>query len=130
MVQLNILSGKMAGTVWKARRFPVRIGRSAENQLQSEENGVWDRHLTIDFVPRTGFVLRAEPNALVAVNEQPVSEAVALRNGDKLRLGSLNLQFWLAETRQPSYRLREALIWAGIGAVSAGQIALIYLLGV
>ena len=51
MVQLKILSGKKAGTAWVARRFPVRIGRSAGADLQLEESGVWDEHLQLDFKP-------------------------------------------------------------------------------
>ncbi len=34
MIQLSILSGKKAGTQTVARRFPFRIGRAAENELQ------------------------------------------------------------------------------------------------
>jgi hypothetical protein len=36
------------------------------------------------------------------------------------------MQFWLSETRQAGLRLREGLTWAGIAAVSLGQIGLIY----
>ena len=45
MVQLNILSGKKAGTRTVARHFPFRIGRAAGNELQLEDDGVWDQHL-------------------------------------------------------------------------------------
>src|ERR1035437_1682509 len=106
MLQLKILSEKKAGTTWVARRFPVRIGRSAEADLQLEESGVWDEHLQLDFKPAEGIVLSAQPNALAAVNGQAVHQAV-LRNGDAIDIGSLKLQFWLTETRQAGLRLRE-----------------------
>ncbi len=125
MVQLKILSGKKAGTVWVARRFPVRIGRSPAADLQQEENGVWDQHLQIGLSPGEGFVLTTQPNALVSVNGQPVQHAV-LRNGDTIELGSLKLRFWLGETRQAGLRLRERLTWAVLAAVSLGQVGLIY----
>ena len=51
MVQLKVLSGQKAGTAWTARRFPVKIGRSASADLRSEEPGIWDQHLRLDFDP-------------------------------------------------------------------------------
>ena len=125
MVQLKVLSGKTAGTTWVARRFPVRIGRSADADLQVEESGVWEQHLQLDFNPAEGIVLSAQPNALAAVNGQPVHQAV-LRNGDAIDIGSLKLQFWLSETHPTDLRLREGLTWAGIAAISLGQVGLIY----
>jgi pSer/pThr/pTyr-binding forkhead associated (FHA) protein len=125
MVQLKVLSGKKAGTAWVARHFPVRVGRSADADLQVEEDGVWDQHLQLDFIPGGGIVLSAQPDALVAVNGQAVQQ-VALRGGDEINIGSLRLQFWLSETRQADLRLREGFTWAAIAAVSLGQIALIY----
>ena len=125
MVQLKGLSGKKAGTVWVARRFPVRIGRSAGADLQVEENGIWDQHLRLDFNPAEGIVLSAQPDALASVNGQAVQHAV-LRNGDAIDIGSLRLQFWLSEIRQSDLRLREAFTWVAIAVISLGQVGLIY----
>ena len=125
MIQLRVLSGKKAGTVWVARRFPVRIGRAATAHLQSEEDGVWDQHLQLDFSPEQGIILSGRPNALATVNGQPVQQAV-LRNGDAIGVGSLKLQFWLSETRQVGLRFREWLTWGAIAAISLGQVGLIY----
>ena len=125
MIQLKILSGKKAGTAWVARRFPVRIGRSAAADLQLEEDGVWDQHLRLDFNPAVGLVLTAQPDALASVNGQLVEQTV-LRNGDAIEIGSSRMQFWLSETRQAGLRLREGLTWSAIAAISLGQIALIY----
>ena len=125
MVQLKVLSGKKAGTTWVARRFPVRIGRSADADLRLEEHGVWDDHLQLDFNPVQGIVMSAQPNALATVNGQPVQQAV-LRNGDAIDIGSLRLRFWLSEIRQAGLRFREGLTWAGIAAISLGQVGLIY----
>jgi len=125
MVQLKILSGKKAGTAWVARRFPVRIGRSASADLRLEEDGVWDEHLQLDLDAAQGFVLNACPPALTAVNGQPVQRTL-LRNGDAIDLGSLKLQFWLCETRQSGLRFRERLVWGGIAAVCLAQLGLIY----
>jgi pSer/pThr/pTyr-binding forkhead associated (FHA) protein len=125
MVQLKVLSGKKAGTAWVARHFPVRIGRSPKADLQSDESGVWDQHLRLDFDPTKGLVLTTQQDALAAVNGQPVQQTV-LRNGDTISIGSLKLQFWLSETRQRGLRFREGLTWLAIGAISLGQVAIIY----
>lgn len=125
MVQLRILSGKKAGTQWSARRFPVRIGRSAANDLQLEEDGIWDEHFDLIFDRAEGFVLTACPDALVTVNREPVQTA-RLRNGDSIEVGAVRMRFWLGETRQRGLRLREWFVWTLIVAVSAGEIAIIY----
>ena len=125
MVQFKVLSGKTAGDLWIARRFPVRIGRAANSSLKVEESGVWDSHLQIDFVRKEGFVMQTQPNALASVNNQPIERAV-LRNGDLIQIGSVKLQFWLSEPRQVGLRFREWLTWAAITLISLGQVALIY----
>src|ERR1035437_1257001 len=125
MVQLKVLSGQKAGTTWVARRFPVRIGRSAAADLQLEADGVGEQHLQLDFNPAKGIVLRARPKALAAVNGQPVHQAV-LRNGDAIDIGSLRMRFWLSETRQVGLHFREGVTWAGIAAICLGQVSLIY----
>jgi pSer/pThr/pTyr-binding forkhead associated (FHA) protein len=125
MVQLKILSGKKAGTTWVARRFPVRVGRAPTCDLQLEEHGVWDHHFQIDINSAAGFVLETQPEALVTANGHPV-QRVVLRNGDRVEIGALKLQFWLAEARQRGLRFSEWLVWAVIVSVLMGQVALIY----
>jgi hypothetical protein len=121
MIQFQILTGKMAGDSWSARHFPVRIGRGAENELQLEEAGVWERHLTIEFDPATGFTLRAEPEALVSVNQRPARTQV-LQPGDSIEIGSAHLRFWLAEPVRRGLRANEFTIWTLIAAVLGTEI--------
>lgn len=125
MVQIKILSGKRAGSSWDARRFPVRIGRSANSDLQLEEAGVWDSHLTLGLDPSEGFLLQTEPNALASVNGHPAPRT-ALRNGDTIEIGSVKLQFWMSEPRQRGQAFREIFVWMLITAVCLAQIALVY----
>lgn len=125
MVQLDILSGKKAGTRVAARRFPFCIGRAPVNELRLDDDGVWDRHLTLEFDRRRGFTLAAAPNVLTTVNGEPLQTAV-LRNGDTITIGSARLQFWLAAAPQHSLRLRETFVWVLLAAVTAGQFVLIY----
>jgi pSer/pThr/pTyr-binding forkhead associated (FHA) protein len=125
MIQLNILSGKKAATRTVARYFPFRIGRAADNELQLEDDGVWDQHFTVEFNPQSGFNLITAPEALATVNGEPVQNVV-LRNGDTITTGLVKIQFWLAAARQGSLRLRENFVWALLALVTLGQFALLY----
>jgi predicted component of type VI protein secretion system len=125
MIQLNILSGKKAGSQTVARHFPFHIGRAAENDLQLEDDGVWDQHLTLEFQKKNGFNLATASAALASVNGEPVQNKI-LRNGDTITLGSAKLQFWLAAARQRGLRARELCVWTLIAAVTAAQLALVY----
>jgi pSer/pThr/pTyr-binding forkhead associated (FHA) protein len=125
MIQFNILSGKKAGTRTVARHFPFRIGRAMGNELQLEDDGVWDQHLTVEFNPQSGYNLTTAPESLATVNGVTVQTRV-LRNGDTITTGSVKIQFWLAAARQSSLRLRENFVWALLGLVTLSQFALLY----
>jgi len=125
MIQFNILSGRKAGSQLAARRFPFRVGRASGNELQLDEDGVWDQHLTLEFDRQKGFTLVTAPNALTAVNGEPVQNAI-LRSGDVITVGSAKFQFWLAAARQRGLHLREAFVWALLAVVTAAQFVLIY----
>ena len=126
MIQLNVLTGRKAGVQVVARRFPFAVGRGESCGLRLEDPGVWERHLDIHW---QGQELRlvAHPSALVSLNGDPVQE-VALRSGDLIGLGSVNLRFGLSPMPQRGLRFREILTWIALAAVSLGQVALIYLL--
>ncbi|MGA2854911.1 MAG: FHA domain-containing protein [Verrucomicrobiota bacterium] len=124
MIQLNVLSGKKAGSRMVVRHFPFRVGRSPENHLQLDDDGIWDQHLAVELQSR-GFNLAVAPNALVAVNGGPFQNQI-LHNGDIITIGSAKMQFWLAAARQRGLRTRELFVLALIAAITAAQFALIY----
>ena len=124
MVQFKILSGTKAGSLWDARRFPFRIGRAANADLQIEEPGVWDDHLDVS-LGADGFAVTTQANALASINGHPIQNAL-LRNGDLIELGSVKLQFWLSAAPQRGQRAREAFVWSMISLVCLAQIALVY----
>ncbi len=124
MLLLQILSGDSAGIFWDARRFPVRIGRAAGNDLQLEDDGVWDEHFQVTLNPTEGFVLSVHPGALVTINQTPAS-TVRLCNGDVITAGSVQLCFRLSETRQRGLRPREWFVWTLVFGVILGEAALI-----
>lgn len=126
MIQLNVLSGKKAGSQTVVRRFPFHIGRAAQNELQIEDDGVWDSHLTLELNrDNKRIMLAVAPDALVAVNDQAVQTA-PLRNGDIISFGSAKVQLWLAAVRQRGLRLRELFVWMLLLLVTLAQFALIY----
>ena len=124
-IQLHILAGKKAGNQLVACRFPFRIGRAHGNDLQLDDDGVWDQHSTLEFNPQQGVILAAAPNALVTVNSQPVQTAL-LRNGDVITLGAAKLQFWLTAVRQRSLCFREGFFWALLALVVLCELFLIH----
>lgn len=124
MVQFKVLSGKMAGTLVVARRFPFQIGRSAQADLTLEEAGVWEDHLEIQLEPESGFIAVPYGDALITVNGESGRRS-RLRNGDRIEMGAAVLQFWLGETRQRGLRVREWLTWGIITLITGLQLYLI-----
>lgn len=126
MIQLQILSGKTAGQRWTARRFPVRVGRAPENDLQIEAEGIFDRHFEIMLDRQQGFVLAVRPNALLTINQETPAGPQRLRNGDAIECGSARLRFWLADAAPRQLRFSEWFVWTVVLAVCAAQVALVY----
>jgi pSer/pThr/pTyr-binding forkhead associated (FHA) protein len=124
MIQLRILTGKMAGDIQVVRHFPFRIGRTSDNDLVLNEPGVWDHHLTLGFQKDEGFLLKADENAFAVINEEQQISA-RLRNGDVISFGSAKIQFWLSPPRQRGLQIRELFIWILLAAVTACQMTLI-----
>jgi len=126
VIELHVLNGPKAGARIIARRLPFFVGRAPSDHLVLEDDGVWERHLTLRCQGES-LLLTAGPEAFVALNGEQVREA-ALKNGDLLDVGSVKLRFGLSPTRQHPLWLRESLTWAALALLSLGQIALIYFL--
>lgn len=126
MIQLRILSGKKAGGQIVVRHFPFRVGRAPLNDLQIDDDGVWDSHLTLELNRENKRInLAVASNAFAAVNNHAVQSA-PLKNGDVISFGSAKIQFWLAAVKQRGLRFRELFVWILLIAVTAGQFFLIY----
>jgi len=127
VVQLDILSGKKAGTSIVARRFPFHIGRASDSSLSLDDGGVWERHATLTLHRRESVVLSVHEGALATVNGDSVQTA-ALKSGDVIGLGGASVRFALSPARQRSQTWREVLTWIALALLCLGQVALIYLL--
>ena len=128
MLELKILSGKQAGALAVARRFPFLIGRSPQAPLCLDDSGVFERHAEIRLDAARGFCLVAQPGAIASVNGQRVEQETRLRVGDVIGLGLAQLQFRLGPVPQRSLRWRETLTWLVLLGLCLGQVALIYAL--
>ncbi len=115
----------MAGSELVARHFPFRIGRSATANLRLEDPGMWDEHLVLSLTSDSKIELTAQPGALAGLNGETVTHA-ALRNGDLIQIGAVQLQFGLSPTRQKDLRCRETLVWTGLALLCLFQVVLIY----
>lgn len=127
MIQLQALSGKLAGTRWVARHFPVHLGRGAGCEVLVDDPGVFERHAVV-LQSDSAFIFRVMPPAIASVNGEPVQEK-ALRAGDVIEIGSAQLRFGLSPTRHSSLLAREILTWVGLALLCLAQVALVYLLG-
>ena len=125
MIQLQVLAGDCAGSDRIVRRFPCRLGREKDADLKLAAPGVWERHAELSLDPEAGFLLQARPEALALVNGA-AAQSVQLRNGDVIELGGAKLRFWLSRVHQRTFRVREAVTWAGLVALGGAQLMLIY----
>ncbi len=125
MVQLSVISGRMAGDNIIVRHFPFNIGRSPGNHFCLEDEGVWSQHLILDFKKNEGFTLQTLSGAFASINDQPQT-STRLRNGDIISFGSAKMQFWLAPVRQKSLSLRELSVWLLLAAITFAQVILIF----
>ena len=125
MIDLHVLSGKKAGSRVVVGHFPFHIGRLPQNDLPLEDDGVWDRHLTLEFREKDGFHVATTANAIATINGKQVEKS-RLHNGDIITVGSAKLQFWLAPAPQRGLSLRENLVWALLILITLGQFILIF----
>jgi pSer/pThr/pTyr-binding forkhead associated (FHA) protein len=124
MIDLHVLSGKKAGSRVVVGHFPFQIGRVSQNDLPLEDDGVWDRHVTLEFKEKDGFHVATTANAIVTINGKPVEKS-RLHNGDILTVGSAKLQFWLAPAPQRGLSLRENFVWGLLILITVAQFILI-----
>ncbi|MDW7979795.1 MAG: FHA domain-containing protein [Verrucomicrobiales bacterium] len=124
MLELEVLSGKLAGRVYPVRQFPFLIGRSESADLQLDEPGVWQKHAAIEFCPNDGFVLVTQPQATALVNGQ-VAARTRLRAGDVVECGSFKFRVWLSPVRQGRGVWYEAAVWVLLSVALVGEIILI-----
>ncbi|MDI9400404.1 MAG: FHA domain-containing protein [Limisphaerales bacterium] len=123
MIELRILSGKMAGQSVVARHFPFFVGRAPDCDLSLLEDGLWDKHLEFALDEDRLLVRTVGPGEL-EVNDRKVSQAF-LRLGDSIRLGSLRLECWSSPMEQHSLKWMEYALWLGTGLLILFQLLIL-----
>ena len=125
MLQVNVLSGKMAGTSHVIRHFPFVAGRGADANLRLEDPGVWEGHCSISITVDHSFLVKFLDSAPGLVNGETANEK-NLRSGDVVDLGGARLQFWLCPPGLAKHTAREVFTWSLALVASGLQIALVY----
>lgn len=126
MLQLDILSGKQAGSRIVARRFPFTVGRSGKDTVQLEDAGVWEEHLTIDLDrPAKAFKVQCRDHASLVVDGEPQRETL-LRNGSLIEIGGVKIRFGMTAPRQRTLVFREAAVWIAFVLLWIFQFAAIW----
>jgi pSer/pThr/pTyr-binding forkhead associated (FHA) protein len=128
MIQLQVLNGKMAGSIAVARHFPLFVGRGTQDGFVLEDAGIWDSHVTIDLNATNEFELKSRLEALTVVNGSAVKRHI-LRNGDLIELGATHIRFALSDAEQKRLSLEEVGTWILAGATGLIQILVLYSLG-
>ncbi|MBD3236637.1 MAG: SpoIIE family protein phosphatase [Candidatus Eisenbacteria bacterium] len=93
-----VLTGEVSG---KRVRFPLRpgrnaLGRSSRNDIDLQNPSVSRQHAELEVTPQGAHLRDLGSSNGSWVNGQPVTSAVALRPGDRLRLGDQELRFEVA----------------------------------
>src|SRR5437773_2410730 len=114
MLQLKVLSGKLAGSEIVVRQFPFWVGRAKQNDLVIDESGVFDRHFKIELRSSREFFLQTESKTFVAISGQQNLREAVLKNADVIEVGKARILFSLSPTSQRSLSLRENLTWLGL----------------
>lgn len=128
MLQLQILSGKLAGRKILVRQFPFRVGRIDSMDLVCSDPGVWDEHFQIDYGKGVGWEISSLADAGTLVGTELLSESVRLLNGQVITAGALRIKFNLADPALRPFQWRERLTWVAIVLLLAGEVALMFLL--
>ena len=125
MVQVELLAGRKSTSSLVFPRFPVRVGRAPNCQLQLVDDGVWDDHALISLRPREGFFIAATSGGTVLINGESVHQG-HLANGDIVTIGAAQFRFGFTAPPPKAMWPRELLTWAGLAGLCASQGLLIY----
>lgn len=104
--------------------LPFTVGRSTQDGYSAQAPGLWEHHLTIQADSDKGFTATVRQGAVATFEGQPFIQR-SLRNGDQLRLGALELQFFLMRPERASLRVWESLVWAIFVVVMLSQFGIL-----
>lgn len=112
MIELRILTGRMAGQTVLARHFPFTVGRSQECDLCLPDPGIWEKHFIIRLDSANRVLLQAGSTGGIYVNGEQTT-SVPMHSGDVVRVGDADISCACAPMRQYDQKWREIALWVG-----------------
>lgn len=96
---LTVLEGENFGEEYECRDRETTIGRSSGNDIVIKDEGISRRHCMIE--PATSAYVLKDLNSTngTFLNNKRISSSVALRHGDKIKIGKAVLQFIISEEK-------------------------------
>jgi len=111
---MYVLSFQRSGTQrdpFVARTSVVTIGRSEFCDLQLRENGISERHATIELQADGFHIQSAADGGTLQVNNTPTTDA-RLASGDEIEIGSVSIRFDIAHDLGEKHQQRSLLTYA------------------
>jgi pSer/pThr/pTyr-binding forkhead associated (FHA) protein len=110
MLELKVFSGGKLASRHQFGRETVSIGRLPSSDLVLAVPGIWERHAEIRLSGDGRFEIRPAGEGLVMLGGEPVTQS-SLRPGDRISLGSVELEFQIVAPRQRQLAGLEAALW-------------------
>ena len=101
-----IISGKMAGRLFKLSAGATVIGRGTDTTIRVEDEGISRRHVQVILTPDDKVFIEdmGSTNGTI-VNDKKTDGRVQLENGDRIELGSTTiLKFSYTDTVEEEYQ--------------------------
>lgn len=99
-VYLTVVEGENFGEEYECKDKETAIGRSSGNDIVIKDEGISRRHCLIE--PATSAYVLKDLNSTngTFLNNKKISSPVALKHGDKIKIGKAVLQFIISEEKR------------------------------
>ena len=104
---LIVLAGENVGAMYRLEEAETLIGRTATAKIRLNDDGISRRHARIFQIGQNLMIEDLKSANGTMVNDEPVSVARALNDGDKIRIGSTTiLKFTYHDNLEESFQQR------------------------
>jgi pSer/pThr/pTyr-binding forkhead associated (FHA) protein len=94
----------------------VTLGRATDNKICIDEQNVSRYHAEIEFFDDSFWLTDLKSSNGTFINDEPVTSTVQLKNGDRINLGGVELEFYLDDELQKNQQRSEENIKAPAAA--------------
>ncbi|MFH1017525.1 MAG: GGDEF domain-containing protein [Pseudomonadota bacterium] len=99
-----VVEGNNLGMTFHLSKRSMSVGRSDQNDIYLHEDGVSRQHARIDVGEGTYKISDLKSTNGTFVNDEPIKQAVTLKDGDKIRLGEVVLRFSYQDQQDVDYQ--------------------------